>query len=119
MGALFFGAPATYFLYMKKRSSAVWNLNINNDYGPSTAILVPAYNEEKIIRLKLRNLTQVDYPKDKMEIIIVNDCSNDRTLEEVNQYIVDNPVPKITLFDSKEHSGKTSMPKQSTKNNKS
>jgi poly-beta-1,6-N-acetyl-D-glucosamine synthase len=107
MGALFFGAPATYFLYMKKRSSAVWNLNTNNEYGPSTAILVPVYNEEKIIRLKLRNLTQVAYPKDKMEIIVVNDCSDDRTLEEVSQYIADNPVPKITIFDSKEHSGKT------------
>ena len=107
IGALFFGAPATYFLYMKQRSSTVWNIEINNDYAPSTAILVPAHNEEKIIRLKLQNLTQVAYPKDKMEIIIVNDCSSDRTIEEVNHYIADNPLPKITIFDSKEHFGKT------------
>lgn len=107
LGALFFGVPATYFLYMKKCSSATWNLNIKNDYLPSTAILIPAYNEEKIIRLKLENLAKVVYPQDKMEIIVLNDSSTDNTVQEVNQYIANNPSPKISIFDSKEHLGKT------------
>lgn len=107
LGALFFGVPGTYFLYMKKRSTAVWNLNIKNDYTPSTAILVPAYNEEKIIRLKLENLAKVVYPKDKMEIVVLNDSSTDNTVQEVNQYIANNPSQKISIFDSKEHLGKT------------
>jgi cellulose synthase/poly-beta-1,6-N-acetylglucosamine synthase-like glycosyltransferase len=103
----FFGIPATYFVYMKKRSSAIWDLNINNSYLPSTAILIPVYNEEKVIRLKLENLSKVLYPPDKMEIIVVNDSSTDNTLKEVNQYIAYNPLPKISIFDSKEHLGKT------------
>ena len=107
LGVLFFGVPATYFLYMKKRSSATWNLNIKKDYLPSTAILIPAYNEEKIIRLKLENLAKVVYPQDKMEIIVLNDCSTDNTVSEVNQYIANNPSQKISVFDSKEHLGKT------------
>ncbi len=107
LGALFFGVPATYFVYMKKRSSGVWNLNLKNDYVPSTAILIPAYNEEKIIRLKLENLAKVVYPKDKMEIIVLNDSSTDNTVREVNQYIANNPSQKISIFDSKEHLGKT------------
>jgi len=107
LGALFFGVPATYFLYMKKRSAATWNLNIKKDYLPSTAILIPAYNEEKIIRLKLENLSKIVYPQDKMEIIVLNDSSTDNTVREVNQYIADNPLQKISLFDSKEHLGKT------------
>ena len=107
LGALFFGVPATYFLYMKKRSSSTWNLNIKKDYLPSTAILIPAYNEEKIIRLKLENLSKVVYPQDKMEIIVLNDSSTDNTVQEVNQYIANNPSPKISIFDSKEHLGKT------------
>jgi poly-beta-1,6-N-acetyl-D-glucosamine synthase len=107
IGVLFFGVPATYFLYMKKRSVATWNLNINKDYLPSTAILIPAYNEEKTIRLKLENLARVVYPQDKMEIIVLNDASTDNTVNEVNQYIANNPSPKISVFDSKEHLGKT------------
>ncbi|MCW4029160.1 MAG: glycosyltransferase [Candidatus Bathyarchaeota archaeon] len=107
VGLLFFGVPGSYFLYMKKRSVASWNLNINADYVPSTAVLIPVFNEEKIIRLKLENLAKVTYPKDKMEIIIVNDCSSDGTLSEVNRYIAANPLPKITVFDSKVHLGKT------------
>ena len=107
IGALFFGVPVTYFLYMKKRSAADWNLDTKKDYMPSTAILIPAYNEEKIIRLKLDNLSQVVYPKDKMEIIVLNDAYSDCTVQEVNRYIANNPTQKISLFDSKEHRGKT------------
>ncbi len=106
--ALFFlGVPGFYFLYMKKRSAAVWNLDKKTDYVPTTAIFVPVYNEEKTIPLKLENLSKVSYPSDKMEIIIVNDSSKDNTLKEVNEYIKNNPSQKISIFDSKEHLGKT------------
>ncbi len=106
--ALFFlGVPGSYFLYMKKRSAAIWNLDKKADYAPTTAIFVPAYNEEKTIRLKLENLSKVTYPQDKMEVIIVNDSSKDNTLKEVNDYIKNNPSQKISIFDSKEHLGKT------------
>lgn len=105
--AVFFGVPAFYFAYMKKRSSAAWDLNIKSGYLPSTAILVPVYNEEKTIRLKLENLAKVSYPFDRMEIVVVNDASTDGTMREVNQYIVANPLLNIDIFDSKEHLGKT------------
>ena len=42
-----------------------------------------------------------------MEIIVLNDSSTDNTVQEVNQYIANNPSPKISIFDSKEHLGKT------------
>jgi len=92
---------------MKKRSVSGWHLNTKDEYEPSTAILIPAYNEEKIIRLKLENLAKLVYPKEKMEIIVLNDSSTDGTVQEVNRYIADNPSQKISLFDSKVHLGKT------------
>jgi cellulose synthase/poly-beta-1,6-N-acetylglucosamine synthase-like glycosyltransferase len=107
LGALFFGVPATYFLYMKKNSAATWNLTIEKNYLPTTAILIPAYNEEKIIRLKLENIAKVVYPREKMEIVVLNDSSTDNTVAEVNRYIADNPSVKISVFDSKVHLGKT------------
>ncbi len=107
VGALFFGVPAFYFLYMKRRSSALWNLTVDSGYLPSTAILIPVRNEEKIIRLKLENVAKVVYPLDKVEIIVVNDSSTDGTLDEVNQYVASHPLHRIHVFDSKEHLGKT------------
>jgi cellulose synthase/poly-beta-1,6-N-acetylglucosamine synthase-like glycosyltransferase len=92
---------------MKKRSSNVWNLNLDSNYSPSTAILIPVHNEEKLVRLKLENIAKITYPSDKMEIIIANDCSTDNTLAEVSSYIAAHPRQKISVFDSKVHLGKT------------
>jgi cellulose synthase/poly-beta-1,6-N-acetylglucosamine synthase-like glycosyltransferase len=107
VGAVFFGVPAAYFVYMKKSSSATWNLNIDKTYLPSAAILIPVHNEEKVIRLKLENTAKVVYPKEKLEILIVNDSSTDGTLQEINQYIAAHPAQKISVFDSQVHLGKT------------
>ncbi len=107
VGALFLGVPGTYFLYMTKRSVSKWNLNIDGSYTPSVAILIPVHNEEKIVRLKLENLAKVEYPKEKMEIIIANDSSTDGTLHEVNCFIAGNPQLNLKVFDGKEHLGKT------------
>jgi cellulose synthase/poly-beta-1,6-N-acetylglucosamine synthase-like glycosyltransferase len=107
VGALFLGVPAGYFFYMRRRSSSVWNLKINRNYVPSTTILIPVHNEEKIIRYKLENISKVNYPKDKIDIIVVNDSSTDNTIAEVNCYIQDCPNQNIKLFNIKEHMGKT------------
>lgn len=50
------------------------------------SIIVPAYNEENIIKSTIKSLLNIDYPKNKMEIIVVDDGSKDRTYEIVKQY---------------------------------
>jgi cellulose synthase/poly-beta-1,6-N-acetylglucosamine synthase-like glycosyltransferase len=45
---------------------------------PQISIVIPAYNEEAVIEDRLKNLSEV-YPKNKMEIIVSNDGSNDKT----------------------------------------
>ena len=50
---------------------------------PPIAIVAPAHNEEKSIRVAVRNLLELDYPQ--LEIIVVNDGSKDRTLEEMKE----------------------------------
>jgi Glycosyltransferases, probably involved in cell wall biogenesis len=116
VGAVFFGVPAAYFAYMKKRSASVWNLNLDNGYVPSAAVLIPVHNEEKIIRLKLENIARVAYPTEKIEVIVANDCSTDGTLNEVNSYIAAHPEQKITVYDSKVHLGKTGCLNNALKN---
>jgi poly-beta-1,6-N-acetyl-D-glucosamine synthase len=49
---------------------------------PSVTILIPAFNEEKHIYKCLKACLNLNYPKDKLKIICINDGSTDRTLEE-------------------------------------
>ena len=53
------------------------------DYTPSVTIVISAYNEEKDIEDKIRNSLLLDYPEDKLEIVVSSDGSTDRTDEIV------------------------------------
>ena len=48
---------------------------------PSVTIVVPAYNEEAFIADKIRNLAILDYPQDRLQIIVASDGSMDATYE--------------------------------------
>ncbi len=53
---------------------------------PTVTILVPAYNEETVIRRRVENLLALDYPADKVEVVVSSDESSDGTdaiVEEV------------------------------------
>jgi len=51
----------------------------NAAYQPTVSILIPALNEEKVIGRILQRMTELTYPKDKMEIIVIDDGSTDDT----------------------------------------
>lgn len=57
-----------------------------NDNLPTISFIVAAYNEEKIINEKILNDLNLDYPKDKLQIIIVSDGSSDSTPEIAKKY---------------------------------
>jgi cellulose synthase/poly-beta-1,6-N-acetylglucosamine synthase-like glycosyltransferase len=48
---------------------------------PSVSMLIPAYNEASVIEQKIKNCRELDYPRDKLEILIGSDGSTDRTNE--------------------------------------
>jgi hyaluronan synthase len=52
-------------------------------YTPSITIIVPCYNEERSIAKTMNSLLALDYPKDKLEIMVVDDGSKDKTWEIV------------------------------------
>lgn len=66
----------------------------------AVSILIPAYNEEKIIKQKLESIYNSDYPKEKIEIIVGSDASTDRTNEIVQSF------PQVHLVNFKGRSGK-------------
>jgi len=52
---------------------------------PSITIVVPAYNEEQFIADKIRNLSILDYPEDRLQVIIASDGSTDATYQIARQ----------------------------------
>jgi cellulose synthase/poly-beta-1,6-N-acetylglucosamine synthase-like glycosyltransferase len=48
---------------------------------PSVAVVVAAHNEEPVIARRLENLLALDYPADKLELVVTSDASTDRTEE--------------------------------------
>jgi cellulose synthase/poly-beta-1,6-N-acetylglucosamine synthase-like glycosyltransferase len=53
---------------------------------PPVSILIPAHNEERVIVKTLESLCALDYPADRMEIIVINDGSSDATAVLVRKY---------------------------------
>jgi len=52
---------------------------LKDPYTPTVSLIISAYNEEEAIAAKLQNSLELDYPKDRLEIIVASDGSTDRT----------------------------------------
>ncbi|RLJ02896.1 MAG: hypothetical protein DRP11_02360 [Candidatus Aenigmatarchaeota archaeon] len=68
---------------------------------PSVSVIVPAYNEEDVLAGTVESLLNLDYPKDKLEIIVVDDGSTDRTLEVARRF-----EPEVKVIEKGENRGK-------------
>jgi cellulose synthase/poly-beta-1,6-N-acetylglucosamine synthase-like glycosyltransferase len=56
------------------------------DVEPNVAIVIAAYNEEDAIARRIENLLELDYPRDKLRIVVSSDASSDRTEEIAGGY---------------------------------
>ena len=73
--------------------------NTNDYYFPQLTVIIPAYNEEQNIETKVENILGVDYPQDKIEVIVGSDNSMDRTNTILANYR--NPRLRYCLFSTK------------------
>jgi len=73
---------------------------------PTVTVCVPAYNEEKAIEKTLNSILKLDYPIEKLRIIVANDGSKDKTSEVVEEF-KKNTTANIILL-NKENGGKSS-----------
>ena len=107
LGLILFVFYLGYFHLMWAKSRGCKRLHNPSveDYTPFVSVVVPTYNEEDTIVYGLRKLMEQDYPS--MEIIIVDDASEDRTVELIKKFVKDNGLSAM-LIRQKERKGKAS-----------
>ncbi|MGK4044190.1 glycosyltransferase [Bacillus obstructivus] len=66
---------------------------------PTVSVFIPAHNEEVVIGQTLKAMSRLYYPKDKLEVIVINDNSSDRTGEIVQEFA--GKYPFIRMIETK------------------
>lgn len=79
---IYFGYPLAAFLLSRVKGRRV----LKSPYEPKVTILIAAYNEHRHIRATIENKLALDYPQDKLEIIVISDASDDGTDEIVKEF---------------------------------
>lgn len=75
---------------------------------PSITVMVAAFNEDMVIKSRIDNILESDYPDGKIKILIVSDGSTDQTDNIVNSYGDD----RVSLFRVEDRKGKTNAQNQ-------
>ena len=99
-------------LFCKKEQKPV--LPADESQFPDVTLLICAFNEEEIIKEKMENIRQLDYPKDKLCVMWVTDGSSDHSNELLSEY-----GDEITLVFSPERRGKAAAMQHGLQVNKS
>lgn len=79
---IYFGYPCVIFVLSRMQRRKVRKAS----YEPHVSIIIAAYNEEQHIKDTLENKLALKYPKEKLEIIVISDGSQDRTDEIVRTF---------------------------------
>lgn len=107
--SLFIGIYGLYFLLVfrnpKQRDylalvETAFMTEIPLERLPNVSILVPAHNEEEVVSKKLQNIAAIDYPSEKIEVILIDDCSDDKTAEVARQVLNELSLNGKTIMNS-------------------
>ena len=56
---------------------------------PTVALIIPTYNEAGVIQRKLENVRQLDYPRDRLQVVVVDSASTDDTIRLVKKFVAE------------------------------
>lgn len=107
------GYPAVLFL-LEKLLKPKENKRAEG-YCPVVTYMIVAHNEEQVIKQKLENALKLDYPREKLHILVASDNSTDATNGIVNDFIQANPDHCIQLYTAKQRKGKTNAQNEAQK----
>ncbi|HXJ06028.1 MAG TPA: glycosyltransferase family 2 protein [Candidatus Acidoferrum sp.] len=84
--------------FSSRRESLATSLEL-----PAVTLLISAYNESLVMEEKLKNSLAIDYPRDRLEVMVVSDCSDDGTDDLVRSHAQSG----VRLVRQRERLGKT------------
>jgi len=82
LGYTYFGYPLVLRLWSRWASRPV----VKAPFTPSVSVVIAAHNEEARIARRIENCLALEYPDDRLEVIVVSDGSTDRTEDIVGRY---------------------------------
>jgi cellulose synthase/poly-beta-1,6-N-acetylglucosamine synthase-like glycosyltransferase/peptidoglycan/xylan/chitin deacetylase (PgdA/CDA1 family)/spore germination protein YaaH len=91
-------------VYDRVRSPALGTPGQIASFKPKVTVLIPAYNEEKVIERTVRSVLESDYPN--LHVIVIDDGSKDRTLEVARRAFAQEEADGRVLILTKPNSGK-------------
>ena len=97
----YFGYPLLLIIISVFRKNQAQKAN----FFPTVSIIIAVHNEEKVLKRRIENLLNLQYPKQKIEIIIASDGSTDRTNEIAKSY----SNKGVTLVVSESQKGKSAI----------
>jgi cellulose synthase/poly-beta-1,6-N-acetylglucosamine synthase-like glycosyltransferase len=102
-----FSFPLLYYLYLKSRwLNRDWGVGRDPGYAPKVSIIIPTYNEVNLIESKLNNIVFQSYPKELMEVIVVDSASSDGTQSVVRKWVESHRDVKAVLVEEPVRRGK-------------
>jgi cellulose synthase/poly-beta-1,6-N-acetylglucosamine synthase-like glycosyltransferase len=104
---IFVGVYGLFLGFVWISAKKPWRLEVDNEFEPNVSILIPMHNEENIIAAKLSNIQDILYPKQKMEIIVVDDSSEDKSVLIVKDFIKSHQDLNIKIVAQEVHYGKS------------
>ena len=79
-----YGIAASVFLISRFTFAFFYrNVPVDPDYTPGVSIIIPCFNEEEWIEKTIQCAINQEYPAEKLEVILVDDGSTDRSMERV------------------------------------
>jgi cellulose synthase/poly-beta-1,6-N-acetylglucosamine synthase-like glycosyltransferase len=108
---LLFYVYAGYPLLLAVIGLFVRSRRLEPGYCPRLSVLIAAYNEEEAIARKIEQTLALEYPADKLEVLVLSDCSTDRTDEIVSSF----PDKRVRLIRMSDRRGKTHAQNQGIK----
>lgn len=107
---IIFGVHLLYPLLLKriaqKRINSILKKNTTKIYPnsdlPMVSIVIPVYNEESVIARRIANIFESKYPKNKLQVVVIDSGSLDKTRSEIRS----NFQNMVTLITEEERKGK-------------
>ena len=102
IGYAYLGYPVTLWLVTRLRRR---HWQTSTDYRPTVSVIIAAYNEQAVIARRVQNLLEMDYPIDRIELLIGSDGSDDGTLEILEGF----KEPRLKVSAWSERRGKVAV----------